>query len=493
MGDLANFTIIVTNNGLSNATQVNVTDLLPAGLVFVKAGGNVTIASITNTTLSNGTTKVVWNIAKILNGTSIKLWIQVNLTTNGTFTNVAFANSNENTTNSTNSTNITVKPVIDLVINKTVNKTDVQVGDTVTYTITVKNNGPSNATGVYVIDKLDKRLKLIKVIKTQGNYDNVTGKWTIGNITNGGNVTLKLIVQILTNGTIPNFANVTGNENDTNITNNNDTADNITAKPKVNLTVVKTLITTGDIYVGDLINYTITVTNNGPSNATNVQITDNLIPQFRFVLANGTYTNNTQKVNWTIPFIANGTSTTVCIQVKVLSNGTLKNIATVNCTENKTDVPSNETNVTVKPQVNLTVIKTAQTTGTIYVGDIVNYTITVTNNGLSNATNVTITENLIQAFRFVKANGTYVNNTQKITWTIDKLENGTSKSVWITVKVLTNGTLSNFVVVNSTENTTDVPSNVTNITVTPKVNLTVVKTSDVIGNASVGQLVNFTL
>jgi len=737
VGDLANFTIIVTNNGLSNATQVNVTDLLPAGLVFVKAGGNVTIASITNTTLSNGTTKVVWNIAKILNGTSIKLWIQVNLTTNGTFTNVAFANSNENTTNSTNSTNITVKPVIDLVINKTVNKTDVQVGDTVTYTITVKNNGPSNATGVYVIDKLDKRLKLIKVIKTQGNYDNVTGKWTIGNITNGGNVTLKLIVQILTNGTIPNFANVTGNENDTNITNNNDTADNITAKPKVNLTVVKTLITTGDIYVGDLINYTITVTNNGPSNATNVQITDNLIPQFRFVLANGTYTNNTQKVNWTIPFIANGTSATVCIQVKVLSNGTLKNIATVNCTENKTDVPSNETNVTVKPQVNLTVIKTienstahvgdlvnftiiitnnglsnatnvtvvdllplgmiyknagsnstdynvynrilpnktnevkwviskimngtsvklwlqvnlttngtfrnvavvnstenntnvsngtniivkpsvnliinktvnktdayvgdiveytieitnkgpsnatdvkvtdcldeklkyvnstatsgkynetthiwtinnitsgakvtlkilariitngtipniaivncsenttnknsssqnftakpqvnltviktAQTTGTIYVGDIVNYTITVTNNGLSNATNVTITENLIQAFRFVKANGTYVNNTQKITWTIDKLENGTSKSVWITVKVLTNGTLSNFVVVNSTENTTDVPSNVTNITVTPKVNLTVVKTSDVIGNASVGQLVNFTI
>lgn len=497
VGDMVNFTITVTNNGLSNATDVNVTDLLPAGMAFVKAGGNVTIASITNTTLSNGTTKVIWNIAKIMNGTSVKLWIQVNLTTNGTFTNIAFANSNENTTNSTNTTNITVKPVVDLVINKTVNNTEVLVGDIVEYTITVKNNGPSNATGVYVIDKLDKRLKLIN---TPDNYDKTTGRWTIGNITKNTTVTLKLIVQVLTNGTIPNFANVTANENDTNITNNNITSDNITSKPKVNLTVIKTLVTSGDIFVGDLVNYTITVTNNGPSNATDVQIVDILIPELKFIKAGGKYTNNGQRINWTIPFIANGTSTTVWIQVKVLSNGTLSNIAAVNCAENETDVPSNITNVTAKPQVNLTVMKTIENS-TAHVGDLVNFTIIVTNNGLSDATDVTVIDMLPLGMVYKDAgcnitgcqvyNSILDNNTNEVKWVISKIMNGTSVKLWVLVNLTTNGTFRNVAVVNSTENSTDV-SNGTNITVKPTVNLIINKTVDKT-EANVGDIIKYTI
>ena len=146
VGDLINFTIVVTNNGLSNATCVNVTDLLPAGMQFINAGGNITGFRVTNETLTNGSAKVIWHIDKIINGTGVKLWILVNLTKDGNFTNIAFAVSNENKTNVTNSTNITVKHVVNLVINKTVDKTNVSVGDEVVFTITVINKGPSNAT-----------------------------------------------------------------------------------------------------------------------------------------------------------------------------------------------------------------------------------------------------------------------------------------------------------------------------------------------------------
>ena len=500
VGDLVNFTIVVTNNGLSNATGVNVTDFLPAGMAYIGYGTNATGVTVTNTTLSNGTTKVVWNIPLINNKTCIKIWIQVNLTTNGTFTNIAVVNSTENKTATSNGTNITVKPVVDLVINKTVNKTDVLVGDVVEYIINVTNKGPSNATGVYVIDKLDNRLEFVRVIPTQGSYDNATGKWTIGNITSGASVTLKLIVKVLTNGTIPNFANVTGNENDTNITNNNVTSDNITANPKVNLTVIKTVVTNGTIYVGDLVNYTITVTNHGPSNATNVQIIDVLIPEFRFSSANGTYTHNGQKVNWTISFIANGTNVTVWIQVKVLANGTLKNIASVNCSENKTDVPSNITNVTVNPQVNLTVIKTIAN-DTAHVGDLVNFTIIVTNNGLSNATNVTVVDMLPLGMIYKNAGSNITdcpvynrildNQTHKVTWVISKIMNGTSVKLWVLVNLTTNGTFRNVAVVNSTENNTDV-SNGTNITVKPTVNLIINKTVNKT-EAYVGDIVKYTI
>ena len=486
VGDLINFTIVVTNNGLSNATGVNVTDLLPAGMQFINAGGNITGFRVTNETLTNGSAKVIWHIDKIINGTGVKLWILVNLTKDGNFTNIAFAVSNENKTNVTNSTNITVKHVVNLVINKTVDKTNVSVGDEVVFTITVINKGPSNATGVNVSDVLDKRLKLVKANATQGSYAN--GKWAIGNITSGGKVVLTIRAKILSNGTISNIAVVNCIEN---TTNGNSSSDNITANPKVNLTIVKSVNLTGNVSVGDLVNFTITITNNGPSNATNVTVVDDLVSAFRFENANGTYVNNTQRVTWTFDKLANGTSVSVWLQVRVVTNGTFTNVAIVNCNENKTNVTSNDTNVTVEPKVNLTIIKKVNVTNAT-VGDMVNYTITVINNGPSNATDVRISDVLNSALGFISATGRYTREGQKVNWTIDKIVNGTNVTVYLIVKVINNGTVSNVAHVNCSENRTDVPSNGTNVTVTPNVNLTVVKTV-VNSTAHVGDLVNFTI
>ena len=98
--------------------------------------------------------------------------------------------------------------------------------------------------------------------------------------------------------------------------------------------------------------------------------------------------------------------------VRLLSNGTFTNIALVNSTENKT-TNSNMTNITVYPDVNLTLVKSGNVTDA-RVGDLVNFTITVTNRGLSNATNVQVIDDLNAAFAFVSANGTYVKSGQKI-------------------------------------------------------------------------------
>ena len=493
VNDIVNFTITVYNTGLSNATNVNVTDLLPDGLVYVDSGSNITGVIGVNDTLANGTKVVNWTIPKLNNGTSVSLWVTVIVTTNGTFTNVAFTYADENTTNKTNETNITVIPVVDLVINKTVNKTLVNVSDIVEFTITVTNRGPSNATGVNVTDVLDSHLKYIGSTPSQGNYNPDTHIWTIDNITSGLSVNLSIRAEVISNGTIPNFAFVTSNENDTNTSNNNDSSNNITATPKVNLTIIKTANVTGNITVGDSVNYTITITNYGPSNATGVEIVDNLVDGLEFITANGTYTNNTQKITWNIGDLNNGTNATVWVTVKVINNGTFINVATVNSTEDPTGNTSNETNITVTPNVNLTVIKTANVTGSATVGDIVNFTITVINTGLSNATNVEIRDVLNDTFKFVDANGTHTVDGQIVNWTIPVVGNGSNVSVWVSVNVTANGTFSNVAVVNSTENPTGNTSNGTNITVTPNVNLTVIKTANVTGNVTVGDIVNFTI
>ena len=95
---------------------------------------------------------------------------------NGTIENVVSVTANENDTNKSNnnysSENVTALPVVDLKVNKTVNVTVVNVTDLVKYTITVRNNGPSNATGVNVIDKLNSNLEFYSFDSSRmGVYD----------------------------------------------------------------------------------------------------------------------------------------------------------------------------------------------------------------------------------------------------------------------------------------------------------------------------------
>ena len=73
-----------------------------------------------------------------------------------------------------------------------------------------------------------------------------------------------------------------------------------------------------------------------------------------------------------------------------------------------------------------------------------------------------VTDVLGPEFEYVDSEGSYNNTTRKITWNIGDLDYGASTSVWVVVKVLTNGTFENVASVNSTENTTGI-SNKTNV------------------------------
>jgi len=162
---------------------------------------------------------------------------------------------------------------------------------------------------------------------TQGTYDPITGLWTIGNLAVGQSVTLHINVMINGAGNIINTASVTVDQpNVGNSTASSST--NLTVKGNVNLTITKYNNVTGEIKVGDLILYTIVVTNHGPDSATGLRIFDLLDSRLIFVSSDGTQgTYNPVTGLWTIGNLGVGQSVTLYITACVNGSGNIVNIA----------------------------------------------------------------------------------------------------------------------------------------------------------------------
>ena len=57
------------------------------------------------------------------------------------------------------------------------------VGDTITFTVTLTNKGPDAATNVEVSDQLPAGLSFVSAIPSQGVYGPGSGIWTVGTVT----------------------------------------------------------------------------------------------------------------------------------------------------------------------------------------------------------------------------------------------------------------------------------------------------------------------
>jgi uncharacterized repeat protein (TIGR01451 family) len=110
----------------------------------------------------------------------------------------------------------------DLAIAKTDSPNPVTVGNPLTYTITVTNNGPSEATGVTVLDPLPNGVTFGSATASQGSCTQSSGTVTcsLGTMVNGASATVTIVVTPTTAGTITNTASVTGDLSDP-ITGNN--------------------------------------------------------------------------------------------------------------------------------------------------------------------------------------------------------------------------------------------------------------------------------
>ena len=104
----------------------------------------------------------------------------------------------------------------DLFISKVDSPDPVIVGNNLTYTITVTNNGPLDATGVTLNDTLPAGVTFVSAPATQGMCSESAGTvtCTFGNVINGATATVTIVVTATAVGQISNTASVTGTETD---------------------------------------------------------------------------------------------------------------------------------------------------------------------------------------------------------------------------------------------------------------------------------------
>ncbi len=177
--DKITYTVTLTNNGQDDTAFVKVTDHLPPGLSFVSA-------DTTQGSYSPGTG--LWTLGSLANGLSATLTIIAKVdsgTVGDTITNTASITASDlpDPVPETNTAHadITVSQV-DLELYKTVNNVEPVEGDTISYTMTIQNSGPSEATGIEVTDLLPSGLSFVSADATQGDYAQETGIWTVGSL-----------------------------------------------------------------------------------------------------------------------------------------------------------------------------------------------------------------------------------------------------------------------------------------------------------------------
>ena len=340
-GDTAHFVITVIAGGSSDSLNVKLEDILDAGLLDVKSatyrinGGNLTdytqIISLGN--MHTGSKIVVDIYAAILNTTGQDIFNCVNVT------------SDEHPEGNTSNTTIHVN-IADLEIIKIVNNATPNYGDEITYTITVRNNGPDNSTNIKVSEVLADNFKFISANASKGYYNLTNGVWAVGNLTNNETAKLVITVKIIKTGFIQNNVSVNGTGFDPNVTNNNATV-NITVPQTADLSVVK-IVNVDRVSVGNRITYTIVVKNNGPDTALDVYAVDKLSDALKFVsykASVGVYDPATGI--WTIGNLTNKSNATLEITCIVLKTGVISNEVFVNGSTVDLNMTNNYGNVSV--------------------------------------------------------------------------------------------------------------------------------------------------
>ncbi|MDI6051140.1 Ig-like domain-containing protein, partial [Flavobacterium sp. XS2P24] len=103
-------------------------------------------------------------------------------------------------------------------------------------------------------------------------------------------------------------------------------------------------------FIGTNVTFTINASNNGPSNATNVIVSDLLPSGYTFVSSTpsvGTYTSGAGV--WTIGNLANGASQTLTVTATVKATGVYANTATITATETDPEPENNTSTRTINP------------------------------------------------------------------------------------------------------------------------------------------------
>ncbi len=322
------YTIKVSNNGPNNASGVNLSAVLPEGLVYLSA-----TPSIGNYNPEDG----IWIIGNLSIGENQTLIINALTNQTGLIdfpVNVSSIEEDSNLSN--NFKNKTIKVLsADLTIDIEALQDVVDYGDILNWTVTIRNEGPDDASKLIVsFGELEDDLIYLNCSNVDFNTSSL--KLDIPSLSVGEEISFVISTKInSSNKEIILPTNVTAETYDPDESNNFDW-DSVTVSPLCDLLI--TIIPDKDpTAVGETVNWIINVTNIGPDNASDVNVFNSIPEGLEYVIhesSKGEVVNtadddgNIVDLTWKVGDLENKESAFLIISTKTLEEGIVLNNVT---------------------------------------------------------------------------------------------------------------------------------------------------------------------
>jgi uncharacterized repeat protein (TIGR01451 family) len=239
-GGQVSYTLIVSNNGPNDATDVTVTDPLPEQLRAISVQPSQGMC-----TIGDG---VVCNLGAIANGGSAQILITASVASSasGSLTNTATVTGGQtdpSPDNNSSSATIDVtplapqpldpgpnpltpladpaQPISDMQIVKHVNRAVASVGQKLKYTLNVTNRGPDDAPDVRVTDTWSLGLRILSARASQGSCRiGRSLECVLGTVNQGAAAKVTVVALVERAGSERNTAKVTSANRDPDLSNN---------------------------------------------------------------------------------------------------------------------------------------------------------------------------------------------------------------------------------------------------------------------------------
>jgi len=450
-GTNVTYALAVTNNGPDPAVNVRVSDPLPGGLTFVSASPECSAAGV----------DVTCAVGSMAAGSSQTFIVTASVASSvtGGVTNTATVTSDTPDPSPGNNASTTTVPsegAADLSIGKSASTSTVGPNGQVLYTLVVENHGPGDATGVTVTDTPPAALVPQSANPAQGTCEIVGGlvSCALGPLAAGGSTQVLVTAQTAADasGSLTNTAIVTGDQSDPDPSDNTSTATVAVPSPptpaqartqtQADLSVTKRA-GRNRVALGQSLTYTIVVTNNGPSPATDVNVTDttSLPGTLLSVTTSAGTCDRSLPVTCALGTLGPGREVTITVRFRPTDTGSLRNAASVTGEGFDPKTADNLAVVATRVKRALAVTKVTDRR-TITAGQTATYRIRVRNPSGQAVRKVRTCDRLPSGLLFVSSTPRARHTRGQYCWTATRLGAGRSRTYRLTARALsiTSGT-----------------------------------------------------
>jgi uncharacterized repeat protein (TIGR01451 family) len=317
----------------------------------------------------------------------------------------------------------------------------VAAGDSFTATLAYKNNGPAPAAGTILSDTLPSGITFVSASPAPAAVSGSLLSWNLGTLADGQSGSIGLVLR--SDPAAPDATVVVNRAQISTATSDRDPANNTSAAAtlllaRADVMVLKTAPARAD--AGDLIQYSLSYRNNGPSVARSALLTDTLPAELTFVSAGPAPRSSAGSVlTWALGDLAPGQAGSITVQARSRFAQELPRLSLINTAQISSSTndpaPANNTSsaTTAIETADLSVIKRAPQY--IIAGAPFTVTLDYANAGPASARNATLRDLLPGGLTFVSARPAPTG--PGLRWSLGDLAGGARGSISVVLRAPT--------------------------------------------------------